>query len=77
MLLCEIVNDGNEALCDDTLELAAEYGKLAPDNIRQCYLLISRPENHPQPLKLVSNPPLINYNPDLSVYDNLTGGAVR
>ena len=77
MLLSEIVGDGNEALCDDALELAAEYGKLDPDNIRQCYLLISKPENHPQPLKLVSNPPLLNYSPDLSVYDTLTGGAVK
>ena len=76
-LLNEIVNDGNEALCDDALELAAEYGRLDPDNIRQCYLLISKPENHPQPLKLVSNPPLLNYSPDLTVYDCLTGGAAR
>lgn len=75
MLLSEIVGDGNEALCDDTLELAGQYGPLDPDNIRQCYLLISKPESHPQPLKLVSNPPLLNYSPDLSVYDSLTGGA--
>ncbi len=57
LLLSEIVGDGNEALCDDTLELANEYGKLDNDNIRQCYLL--------------------NYRPDLSVYDGLAGGALR
>jgi hypothetical protein len=72
MLLAEIVRDGNEALCDDALELAGEYGKLDTDNIRQCYLLISKPENHPQPLRLLTEPPLANYRPDLSVYDSLT-----
>jgi transposase len=77
LLLSEIVHDGNETLCDDALELAGEYGQLDSDNIRQCYLLISRPENHPQPLKLDTEPPLLNYRPDLSVYDNLTGGVAR
>jgi hypothetical protein len=82
LLLSEIVEDGNEALCDDALEMAGEYGKLDSDNIRQCYLLISKPENYPQPLKLISNPPLVDYRPDLSVYDRLheaamTGGAAR
>jgi hypothetical protein len=71
----EIVTDGNESLCDEALELAAEYGRLDSDNIRQCYLFIAKPENHPRPLELTSEPPLLNYQPDLSVYDNLTGGA--
>jgi hypothetical protein len=77
MLLSEIVGDGNEALCDDALELAGEYGKLDADNIRQCYLLISRPENHPQPLRLATEPPPLNYRPDLTVYDGLTGGVAK
>jgi transposase len=77
LLLSEIIRDGNEALCDDALELAGEYGKLDNDNIRQCYLFISRPENHPQPLQLSVVPPLTNYRPDLTVYDNLTGGAAK
>ena len=77
LLLSEIVRDGNEALCDDALELAGEYGKLDNDNIRQCYLFISRPENHPQPLQLSVVPPLTNYRPDLSVYDNLAGGVAK
>jgi len=77
MLLSEIVSDGNEALCDEALELAGEYGKLSSDNIRQCYLFISKPENHPQPLKLSTEPPLLNYSPDLSVYDMLTGGVAQ
>ena len=76
MLLTEIVNDGNEALCDDALELAGEYGRLDSDNIRQCYYMIAKPENHPQPLCLSADPPLLNYRPDLSAYNALTGGAV-
>ena len=77
MLLSEIVGDGNEAICDDALELAGEYGKLDVDNIRQCYLLISKPERHPQPLRLATEPPPLNYRPDLTVYDGLTGGVAR
>ncbi|MCL2876956.1 MAG: IS21 family transposase [Betaproteobacteria bacterium] len=73
-LLMEIVEDGNEALCDNALELAGEYGRLDNDSIRQCYLLLSKPENRPAPLVLTSNPPLLNYDPDLSVYDKLVGG---
>jgi len=71
MLLSEIVQDGNEILCDDVLELAYEYGKPDTDNIRQCYLFISRPERHPQPLTLATEPPRINFRPDLSAYDSL------
>ena len=77
ILLSEIVRDGNEALCDDALELAGEYGKLDADNIRQCYLLISKPERHPQPLRLATEPPPLNYRPDLTVYDGLTGGVAK
>ena len=75
--LTDIVNDGNEDLCDDALELASEYGRLDSDNIRQCYLFIAKPENHPKPLEFSAEPPPLNYQPDLSVYDNLTGGAVQ
>jgi len=77
LLLSEIVQDGNEALCDDTLELANEYGRLDNDNIRQCYLFISKPENYPQPLELPADTPLLNYHPDLSAYDGLTGGIAQ
>jgi len=83
LLLSEMVSDGNESLCDDALELANEYGKTDSDNIRQCYLLISKPENYPQPLELPADTPLLNYRPDLAAYDSLTapipmsgGGAV-
>ena len=77
MLLSEIVSDGNEALCDDVLELAGEYGRMDSDSLRQCYLFISKPENNPPPLQLATAPPLLNYRPDLSVYDGLTGGVAK
>jgi hypothetical protein len=78
LLLSEIVRDGNESLCDDALELAGEYGRIDNDSIRQCYYLIAKPENRPVPMKLTSDPPLLNYNPDLTIYDKLmAGGAVR
>jgi transposase len=77
LLLSEIVRDGNEALCDEALELASEHGKLDAENIRQCYLFISRAENYPPPLKLATNPPSLNYRPDLTVYDNLAGRAAK
>ena len=75
LLLSEIVKDGNEALCDDALELAQEHGRTDNDSIRQCYYLIAKPENRPPPLQFASNPPQINYNPDLTVYDRLMGGV--
>lgn len=77
MLLSEIVSDGNDALCDDVLELAGEYGRMDSDSLRQCYLFISKPENNPLPLQLASSPPLLNYRPDLTVYDGLTGGVAK
>ncbi len=77
MLLSDIVNDGNEDLCDDVLELAREYGRMDGDSLRQCYLFISKPENNPPPLQLATNPPLLNYRPDLTVYDGLTGGVAE
>lgn len=75
MLLMEMVKDGNESLCDDALELAGEYGQPDNDSIRQCYYMIAKPENHPHPLRLATEPPLLNYRPDLAAYDKLTGGA--
>jgi len=77
MLLSEIVQDGNETICDDALELAYETGRPDIDNIRQCYLFISRPEKYPQPLTLAVEPPLLNYHPDLSIYDGLTRWSGR
>jgi len=74
-LLQEIVTDGNEIICDDVLQMAGEHGNYDIENIRQCYIWISKPELRPKPLELPSKPPLLNYQPNLSVYDELTGGA--
>ena len=74
-LLNEIVSDGNASLCDEALELAAENGRTDPDSLRQCYYMISKREYHPTPLKL--DTPGLNYHPNLSVYDGLTGGELH
>jgi hypothetical protein len=77
MVLTEIVSDGNEELCDEALSLAFECGRTDADSIRQCYYIVSKAENHPHPLVLSSSPPIIAYQPNLTVYDGLTGGRVR
>jgi transposase len=74
MLLSEIVNDGNAAFCDDAIMLASEYGCSDNDSIRQCYYMLSKAENNPKPLSISVATPMLGYNPNLSVYDNLTGG---
>jgi len=77
LLLLEMVKDGNEDKCDEALELALEGGRTDADSIRQCYYLIAKKEHHPKPLCLSSQAPLLNYQPDLSAYDLLTGGCAR
>lgn len=72
-LLNEIVTDGNASLCEDALTLAEENGRTDADSIRQCYYLIAKKEYRPDPLKLGAAP-MLNYNPNLSVYDGLMGG---
>ena len=72
-LLSEIVNDGNADLCDDALELAAQNGRTDTDSLRQCYYMVAKKEYRPDPLQLTSGP-MLNYNPDLSIYDGLMGG---
>ena len=75
-LLREIVSDGNSSLCDDTLALASENGRTDVDSLRQCYYMIAKKEYHPAPLKLLTGP-VLNYRPNLSVYDGLMGGEVN
>lgn len=74
-LLQEIVSDGNAPLCSEAIELAEENGQADADSIRQCYYMISRKENRPAPLTLSEKTPELNYDPNLSVYDELTGGT--
>ena len=73
-LLSEIVRDGNAELCADALELAAENGRTDAESIRQCYYMVARKEFRPNPLRLDNDAPPLNYSPDLSAYDTLTGG---
>ena len=74
-LLEEMVRDGNAALCEDALSLAAENGRRDVDSIRQCYYMIARKEFRPEPLKLQNAAPQFRYSPNLSAYDGLTGGV--
>lgn len=76
-LLNEIVTDGNAALCVDALSLAGENGRTDTDSIRQCYYMIARKEYRPEPLHLTAAAPVLNYNPNLSAYDFLTGGEAH
>ena len=76
-LLDEMVADGNAGFCDDVLELAHENGRTDADSIRQCYYMIARKEFHRIRCTLVSTPPVLNYNPNLSAYDGLMGGDVN
>ena len=75
LLLREIVEDGNAGLCDEAITFAGECGRWDSDSLRQCYYKISKKEYHPQPLMLSADTPALNYNPQLSDYDSLTGGA--
>jgi hypothetical protein len=74
-LLDEIVRDGNAPLCEDALSLAAENGRTDPDSIRQCYYMIAKKEFRPKPLELRASTPKLRYDPNLTAYDGLTGGA--
>ena len=75
-LLEEIVHDGNAEMCDEALELAAENGRTDADSIRQCYYLIVKKEYRPEPMRLSVAAPTLQYDPDLSRYDKLTGGEI-
>ena len=66
MLLSKIVNDGNAPLSDKAVQFAYENGRRDTDSIRQCYYNIARKENHPRPLMLSADTPVLNYHPDLS-----------
>ena len=73
----EIVKDGNATLCVDALALAGENGRTDADSIRQCYYMIAKKEHRPEPLKISCSAPVLNYNPNLTAYDGLTGGEIH
>jgi transposase len=75
-LLSEIVRDGREELCDTVLELGEVYGRTDSESLRHFYYSLVNGEKHPGPVELRNAIPL-DYNPDLSVYDVLTGGRIN
>lgn len=71
LLLSEIVQEGNDGLCDEVLRLASQQGLADTESIRQCYYFISRAEFHPQPLQLAQALEMLDFRPVLSAYDAL------
>lgn len=74
MLLMEIVNDNNIEICDNVIVLANNYGRTDIDSLRHCYYNLSKKAISPAPLNLSAKAPTLDYNPNLSSYDNLIGG---
>ncbi len=71
-LLDDIVRDGNANCCVDILELTLQNGRSDVDSVKQCYYSLLKEGKTPEPLYLLSQVPTLNYNPDISVYDELT-----
>ena len=76
-LLDDIVRDGNTEFCVDILTLAQQNGRSDVDSVKQCYYSLLKEGKTPEPLDLLSQVPTLNYNPDISVYDGLTGGEAN
>lgn len=74
MLLMEIIQDGNDTMCDSVIAMASNCGRLDAETLKQCYYSLSKGNIAREPVSLDFETPILNYNPDLSVYDNLTGG---
>lgn len=73
-LMSEMVNAGHDSLCDTVLEFGAAYGRTDAESLRHFYYSLINGENRPAPLSLANAVPL-NYSPNLSIYDKLTGGT--
>ena len=76
-LLDDIVRDGNADCCTEILALAKQSGRSDVESVKQCYYSLLKENKAPEPLELLSNVPKLNYNPDISVYDSLTGGELN
>ena len=76
-LLDDIVKDGNADCCVDLLVLAQQNGRSDVDSVKQCYYSLMKENKTPEPLDLLSQVPVINFSPNLSVYDGLTGGGAN
>lgn len=73
-LLMEMVAEGGPELCIQVLELAAEKGRWNPDNVRQIFCFLAKKDETPEPMKLETPGPALNYEPDLTAYDQLARG---
>ena len=49
-LLCDMVNDGNSATCDEILNLANQRGRSDVDSVKQCYYSLLKDRKRPEPL---------------------------
>lgn len=74
-VLIEMRDNGHIGLCEDVIKMAAGVGKLDADTLKQAYYVCTRRPPDTEPLALSKSVPVANYNPDLSVYDRLAGGA--
>ena len=74
-LLCDMVEDNNAENCTEILMLVQQNGTSDVEILRQCYYSLLKEERTPEPLKLLSDVPILNYHPDLKAYDMLTGGG--
>jgi transposase len=75
-LLLDIVNDGNERLCDGVLEKAFLHGRTDSESLRHFYYSLASGETSSEPLQ-IANAVVLGYEPDLTAYDFLSGGAVN
>lgn len=76
ILLREIVEDDKIETGTEALKLAILYGKADTESIRQCYYGLTHETFNPNPCNISVITPMINNNPELSVYDRLTRGVI-
>lgn len=76
-LLKEIVSDGNAEYCVDILLLSQQNGRNDADSVRQCCYTLMKESRNLEPLEIKADVPVLNYNPDISVYDGLMGGEAN
>ena len=76
-LLNDMVSDGNAGLCEEVFASSVSGRRLDSDGLRACYYILSKKDSRPSALDLLSDPPVLNYTPDLSSYDSLLAGGAE
>jgi len=76
MLLKEIVDANALEIGEQALLIATLYGKTDTESVRQCYYNLTHETKSPEPCKLNTSTPILNYQPELSQYDRLAGEGV-